>query len=149
MHDGSTESYAENVKREMFVDIANAISKYSYGPLTAVCRDVGPYRFVVVEPYNYYLYEYKNEIHLLLPKTLESSVTACPGKYMNRAVTMAQRFTKTRNEPICTTITFSMIHRIVYNNEINYDKIVLSRKFQHSTIEEILNLCISNGVFSL
>lgn len=113
--------------RIMFYAIGRFIDQNSFGPASALFSDVGEYRFIQILPYNYYLYFVHSikTIHLLLPKTLESSLHKCND---NRYKTMVAKFTVQGLSFGCTNYTENYIHSIIARNENQKNNIMSTSK---------------------
>lgn len=123
---------------DMFHDIGEFVAKHSFGPAAAEYTDVGRFRFIVLQPYNYYMYNADGVINLLLPRTMEPSTVACTDR------TMIARFSSRPVTFACTSIEVGTIRNVM--RRYPYERVTLSRTIKSFKINELVNLCITHGI---
>lgn len=122
--------------KEMFSNIETFISNNSYGPTAALISDVGSVRYVLIQPYNHYLFQTKKNIYLL--RSSEEGDTS------NK--TTAIKINKTETKLVYVNYSRSFIQNIM---ERGYYKIMLDNSVTSLDMSSLINLCLSRGIFTL
>lgn len=118
----------------MFNPIYEFMAENSYGPTSAIISDVESYRFVLLQPYERYIVFLNSTIYLLV------SGSEC--------ATPALKIVDGKASRVCLSFSRDYIRKMIMSNE-NRVKVVLDRSVTSHTIQELLNMCIAKGIFTL
>lgn len=121
----------------MFNPIYTFLKNNSYGPSAAVVSDCGSYRFVKLEPHEEFVVYINSTIYLLVT-----------GSNCRLGESQALKITSTGAKLVCIGFSREYINKQIMENE-KREKFVLDRSPSSKKIEELLNLCIEVGIFTI